>query len=294
MRITRPSFRAITTVVATAGLATVAVVAASPAGASPGPNSAARLAAAVQSLNQSVAFPGTAWGVDPASYQVVVTVDRTVSGARLAAVRTAVKHLGNTATLHIASGDFRLDVSGGDAIIGSQYRCSLGFNVVSGSTHYFLTAGHCGNVEPTWWTSTSHTTLLGNTVDSQFPGTDYALVQYDASYTDYPGTVGGQDITHAADSSVGETVTRRGSTTGVHSGTVQALGVTVHYSSGETVNGLIQTDVCAEGGDSGGPLYDGNAAVGLTSGGSGDCTQGGTTFFQPVTAALSHYNVQVY
>ena len=75
---------------------------------------------------------------------------------------------------------------------------------------------------------------------------------------------------------------------------VQALGVTVHYSSGETVNGLIQTDVCAEGGDSGGPLYDGDAAVGLTSGGSGDCTQGGTTFFQPVTAALSHYNVQVY
>jgi hypothetical protein len=294
MRITRPSFRAITTVVATVGLATVAAVAASPAGASPGPNSAARLAAAVQSLNQSVAFPGTAWGVDPASHQVVVTVDHTVDGARLAAVRTAVQHLGNTATLHIASGVFHLDVSGGDAIIGSQYRCSLGFNVVSGSTHYFLTAGHCGNVEPTWWTSTSHTTLLGNTVDSQFPGTDYALVQYDASYTDYPGTVGGQDITHAADASVGETVTRRGSTTGVHSGTVQALGVTVHYSSGETVNGLIQTNVCAEGGDSGGSLYDGNAAIGLTSGGSGDCTQGGTTFFQPVTAALSHYNVQVY
>jgi len=294
MRITRPSFRAITTVVATAGLATIAAVAASPAGASPGPNSAARVAAAVQSLNQSVAFPGTAWGVDPASHQVVVTVDRTVTGARLAAVRTAVQHLGNTATLHISTGAFHLDVSGGDAIIGSQYRCSLGFNVVSGSTHYFLTAGHCGNVEPTWWTSTSHTTLLGNTVDSQFPGTDYALVQYDASYTDYPGTVGGQDITHAADATVGETVTRRGSTTGVHSGTVQALGVTVHYSSGETVDGLIQTNVCAEGGDSGGSLYDGDAAIGLTSGGSGDCTQGGTTFFQPVTAALSHYNVQVY
>jgi hypothetical protein len=275
-------------------LTTVAAVAASPAGATPGPNSAARLAAAVQSLNQSVAFPGTAWGVDSASHQVVVTVDRTVTGARLAAVRTAVQHLGNTATLHTTNGAFHLDVSGGDAIIGSQYRCSLGFNVVSGSTHYFLTAGHCGNVEPMWWTSTSHTTLLGNTVDSQFPGTDYALVQYDASYTDYPGTVGGQDITHAADATVGETVTRRGSTTGVHSGTVQALGVTVHYSSGETVNGLIQTNVCAEGGDSGGSLYDGDAAIGLTSGGSGDCTQGGTTFFQPVTAALSHYNVQVY
>jgi S1-C subfamily serine protease len=248
----------------------------------------------VQSLDQSVAFPGTAWGVDPALHQVVVTVDRTVTGSRLAAVRTAVQRLGNTATLHAASGTFQLDVSGGDAIYGSLYRCSLGFNVVSGSTHYFLTAGHCGNVEPRWWTSASHSTLLGNTVNSRFPGTDYALVQYTSSYTNYPGTVGSQDITHAANAFVGERVTRRGSTTGVHSGTVQALGVTVHYSSGETVNGLIQTNVCAEGGDSGGPLYDGNAAVGLTSGGSGNCSQGGTTFFQPVTATLSHYNVQVY
>jgi S1-C subfamily serine protease len=269
-------------------------VAASPAGASPGPNSTARLAAAVQGLDRSVAFPGTAWGVDPASNQVVVTVDRTVTGGRLDAVRTAVQRLGSTARLQAVLGAFHLDVSGGDAIYGSQYRCSLGFNVVSGSTHYFLTAGHCGNVEPRWWTSASHSTLLGSTVDSRFPGTDYALVQYASSYTNYPGTVGSQDITHAANAFVGERVTRRGSTTGVHSGTVQALGVTVHYSSGETVNGLIQTSVCAEGGDSGGSLYDGNAAVGLTSGGSGNCTQGGTTFFQPVTAALSHYNVQVY
>jgi streptogrisin B len=47
-------------------------------------------------------------------------------------------------------------------------------------------------------------------------------------------------------------------------------------------------------GDSGGPLYDGTAAVGLTSGGSGNCTSGGTTFFQPVTAALSACGVLVY
>ena len=276
MRITRPSRHAVATVLAATGL-TITAIAASHAGAAPGPNSAARLAAAVQSLDQSVAFPGTAWGVDSASHQVVVTVDRTVTGSRLAAVRTAVQRLGNAATLHATRGTFHLDISGGDAIYGSLYRCSLGFNVVSGSTHYFLTAGHCGNVEPTWWTSSSHSTLLGNTVNSRFPG-----------------TVGSQDITHAANAFVGEHVTRRGSTTGVHSGTVQALGVTVHYSSGETVNGLIQTNVCAEGGDSGGSLYDGTAAVGLTSGGSGNCSQGGTTFFQPVTAALSHYSVQVY
>ena len=54
-----------------------------------------------------------------------------------------------------------------------------------------------------------------------------------------------------------------------------------------TVNGLIDTSVCAEPGDSGGALFDGGTALGLTSGGSGDCSSGGETFFQPVPAALS-------
>jgi streptogrisin B len=57
---------------------------------------------------------------------------------------------------------------------------------------------------------------------------------------------------------------------------------------------LIQTNVCAEPGDSGGPLYDGRKALGITSGGSGDCTSGGTTFYQPVREAANAYGVTVY
>jgi S1-C subfamily serine protease len=293
MRPIQTSFR-VATIIAAVGATTAGVLIALPAGAGAAPSSA-RLSAAMQRLDRSVAFAGTAWGVDPATHQVVVSVDRSVTGSRLAAVRTAVASLGGAARLQSAPGLFHVDITGGDAIYGSLYRCSLGFNVVSGSTHYFLTAGHCGKVEPRWWTSASHGTLLGSTTSATFPGHDYALVRYASTYTNYPGTVGSQDITHAANPTVGETVTRRGSTTGVHSGRVTALNVTVHYSGGEgTVRGLIQTTVCAEPGDSGGPLYAGTAALGLTSGGSGNCTSGGTTFFQPVTAALSAYKVQVY
>ena len=57
---------------------------------------------------------------------------------------------------------------------------------------------------------------------------------------------------------------------------------------------MIRTTVCAEPGDSGGSLYGGTTALGLTSGGSGNCTTGGTTFFQPVTEPLSVYGVSVY
>jgi S1-C subfamily serine protease len=294
MRFTRFSFRHAAIVLTAVGLTSATALAATPAAANADRPSEAHVAAAIQSLDQSVAFAGTAWGVDPVSNQVVVSVDRSVTGSHLAAVRAAVQRLGATARMQAIPGTFHLDISGGDPIYGSLYRCSLGFNVIAGSTHYFLTAGHCGKAEPQWWTSANHRTFLGNTVGATFPGKDYALVRYDPSFTNYPGTVGSQDITHAANAFVGELVTRRGSTTGVHSGTVTALNVTVHYSGGGTVRGLIQTNVCAEPGDSGGPLYDSTAAVGLTSGGSGNCTSGGTTFFQPVTAALSAYRVQVY
>jgi S1-C subfamily serine protease len=277
-------------------IALVAVVAAllfatSPAAASHGPS----LDAALRQLDRTVAFPGTAWGVDTQSRQVVVTVDSTVQGARLASVRSAVQRLGGSARLEFAAGTFQLFISGGNAIYGSKYRCSLGFNVIRGSTHYFLTAGHCGKAEPRWWTSANHSTFLGNTTSASFPGKDYAIVQYDASFTNYPGTVAGNhDVSSAANATVGESVTRTGSTTGTKTGVVQALNVTVHYLGGGTVRGLVQTNVCAEPGDSGGPFYDGTKALGLTSGGSGDCRRGGTTFFQPVTAALSAYNVTIY
>jgi streptogrisin B len=119
-------------------------------------------------------------------------------------------------------------------------------------------------------------------------------VRYSGSVS-RPGTANGVDITRAATPSVGTTVIRDGSTTGTHSGRVTALNATVNYGGGDIVSGLIQTTVCAEPGDSGGALYGSNGtAYGLTSGGSGNCSSGGTTFFQPVTEALSAYGVSVY
>lgn len=239
-------------------------------------------------------IPGTSWAVDPTTNRVLVSVDSTVTGAKLARMRAGLARYGSAVRLTHVSGTFRPTIRGGDAIYAGQYRCSLGFNVRSSSgAYYFLTAGHCGNIASAWYANASHTTRIGTRSGSSFPGNDYALIKYVSGYTNHPGTVGSQDITSAGTPSVGQTVTRRGSTTGVHSGRVTALNATVNYAEG-TVRGLIRTTVCAEGGDSGGPLYRGTRAYGLTSGGSGDCTFGGTTFFQPVTEALNHYGVHVY
>jgi streptogrisin D len=261
-------------------------------------HSAAQLAQASTRVASGTNITGTAWATDVATNQVVVSVDSTVTGAKLAQVKAVAAGLGDAVRVESVAGAFRLEISGGDAIYGGQFRCSLGFNVVSGSTYYFLTAGHCGNIASTWYSNSSHTTVLGTTAGSSFPGNDYAIVQYASGIARQPGMVDlyngtRQDISTARNATVGEAVRRSGSTSHVHSGSVLAVNATVRYPEG-TVTGLIRTNVCAEPGDSGGSLFDGNVALGLTSGGSGNCTSGGTTFFQPVTEALSVFGVNVY
>ncbi|MEU8123036.1 S1 family peptidase [Spirillospora sp. NPDC049024] len=246
-------------------------------------------------LKRDATVPGTAWAVDPAANQVVLTMDSTVKGAELKKVRSAAGKQGAAVRTKRVAGQFRMFTAGGDPIYTGSARCSLGFNVKKGSEYYFLTAGHCTEAGSTWTDESGGT--LGSNAGSSFPGNDYGIVKYDSAPEDTQGgvTVNGQfqDITGAADATVGETVTRSGSTTGVHDGQVTALDQTVNYQEG-SVSGLIQTTVCAEPGDSGGPLFAGSSAVGLTSGGSGDCSSGGVTFFQPVTEALSAFGAEVY
>ena len=67
--------------------------------------------------------------------------------------------------------------------------------------------------------------------------------------------------------------------------------MTVNYSDGTTVTGMIGTTVCA---DSGGALFADNTALGLTSGDSGNCTSGAQTFFQPVVDTLNAHGVRIY
>lgn len=247
-------------------------------------------------LQRDATVPGTAWAVDPASNQVVLTMDSTVTGAKLAKVRKAAAKHGKAVRTERVAGTFRKFTLGGEAIRTGGSRCSLGFNVQKGGQYYFLTAGHCTNIGRTWTDGSGRT--LGNTAGSSFPGDDYGIVQYTSTPTDSQGAVslygqGTQDITSAAEATVGQRAQRSGSTTGLHGGSVTALNQTVNYREG-TVRGLIRTNICAEPGDSGGSLFAGATALGLTSGGSGNCSSGGTTFFQPVTEPMQVYGVDVY
>jgi streptogrisin B len=277
------------------GLVAAMALAVPAAGAEPpAPTYSARQLSAADDSVRTADVAGTAWYVDKNTNSVVVTADSRVSQADIARIKETAGTNAGALKIKRTPGTFRKLLSGGDAIYANSWRCSAGFNVRNGSTYYFLTAGHCTDGFPSWYTNSSRTTYIGPTSGSSFPGNDYGIVRYSNGAVSHPGSVGNVDITRAANPTVGQTVTRRGSTTGIHSGRVTALNATVNYGNGDVVYGMIQTTVCAEPGDSGGPLYAGSTALGLTSGGSGNCRSGGTTFFQPVVEALNAYGVSVY
>jgi streptogrisin D len=255
-------------------------------------NSMGELRSGARTLKSQASIPGTSWAIDPRTNKILVTADRTVTGERWDRLESTVEGLGSgMATVRKSAGTFKTFASGGDAVFGGGARCSLGFNVTAGDgSPAFLTAGHCG-VAADQWSDAQGGPPVATVDQAVFPGEgDFALVRYDDPATEAPSEVNLGDrslpISGAAEATVGQEVLRMGSTTGLADGQVLGLDATVNYPEG-TVTGLIQTDVCAEPGDSGGSLFTRDGlAIGLTSGGSGDCTAGGETFFQPVTTAL--------
>ncbi|MET8567272.1 alpha-lytic protease prodomain-containing protein [Streptomyces sp. NPDC004783] len=185
------------------------------------------------------------------------------------------------------------DLRGGEAYyINNSGRCSIGFPITKGTQQGFATAGHCGRAGAS--TSGANRVAQGTFQGSTFPGLDMAWVATNGSWTatPYVNGAGGQSVqvTGSTQAPVGSSVCRSGSTTGWHCGTVQQLNTSVSYQEG-TVSGVTRTTVCAEPGDSGGSYISGSQAQGVTSGGSGNCSSGGETFFQPINPLLANYGL---
>ncbi|GAA3993837.1 alpha-lytic protease prodomain-containing protein [Allokutzneria multivorans] len=229
------------------------------------------------------------WYVDTVSNRIVVTAKVVADGEKFvkasgadAAAITVLQSNEDPTTLY--------DVRGGDAYYMGGGRCSVGFSVQGG----YVTAGHCGTVGTA--TQGFNRVASGSFRGSSFPGNDYAWVGTNSNWTPrgvvnrYNG--GTVAVKGSSEAAVGASICRSGSTTGWRCGTVQAKNQTVRYPQG-TVNGMTRTNACAEPGDSGGSWLAGNQAQGVTSGGSGNCSSGGTTYFFPVNPILSRYGLRL-
>ncbi|MGW4274548.1 S1 family peptidase [Streptomyces seoulensis] len=181
---------------------------------------------------------------------------------------------------------------GGDPYYTGNVRCSIGFSVYGG----FVTAGHCA--QPGAAVSGWDHTYIGNFQGSSFPDNDYAWVNVGSGWWTVPvvlgwGTVSDQLVRGSAEAPVGASICRSGSTSHWHCGTVLAKNETVNYSQG-AVHQMTKTNVCAEPGDSGGSFISGDQAQGVTSGGWGNCSSGGETWYQPINEILSRYGLTLH
>ncbi|GIH66024.1 ricin-type beta-trefoil lectin domain protein [Microbispora siamensis] len=230
------------------------------------------------------------WYVDPAANAVVVSAADQATAAGF--VQAASADAAATRISVAQAPRLVYDIRGGDQyVINGNVLCSVGFSVNNGG---FVTAGHCGRAgNPTLG---YNNVAQGTFAASSFPDNDYAWVRTNGDWTPRPwvNNYGGGIVSVAGsqEAPVGASICRSGRTTGWRCGVVQAKNVTVNYS-GSLVYGLTQTSACAEGGDSGGAYMSGDQAQGVTSGAAGNCSTGGTTFFQPVNEILGAYGLSL-
>ncbi|MEU5271227.1 S1 family peptidase [Streptomyces hygroscopicus] len=240
----------------------------------------------------------SSWSVDPRAGSVVVRVRAGHEGD--AAVRAFLRDAERASSVPVttekapaqAPTTFAAGTVGGDPYYTGNVRCSIGFSVQGG----FVTAGHCGQkgASVSGWDRS----YIGTFQGSSFPGNDYAYVSVGSGWWTVPvvlgwGTVPDALVRGSAEAPVGASICRSGSTTHWHCGTVLAKNETVNYSQG-AVYQMTKTSVCAEGGDSGGSFISGDQAQGVTSGGWGNCSSGGETWYQPVNEILSVYGLRLH
>ncbi|MBK3624514.1 trypsin-like serine protease [Streptomyces sp. MBT49] len=252
---------------------------------------------AAKSRIDGLSAPGgvASWHVDPTANTVVVTVahdKRADNDVRRFLTQARAAGPVTVDTAAAAPTTFAAGTVGGDPYYTGNVRCSIGFSVYGG----FVTAGHCGRAGAgvSGWDGS----YVGAFQGSSFPDNDYAWVSVGSGWWTVPvvlgwGTVPDQLVRGSAEAPVGASICRSGSTTHWHCGTVLARNETVNYSQG-AVHQLTKTSVCAEPGDSGGSFISGDQAQGVTSGGWGNCSGGGETWFQPVNEILNRYGLTLH
>ncbi|GGM94241.1 serine protease [Lentzea pudingi] len=247
------------------------------------------------SATGSVPAAVASWHPDPKSGTIVVNVEAGKQTAEVVAFLDKAKQFGaisvNTASVQQPQ-PFAAGTVGGDPYYTGNVRCSIGFSVHGG----YVTAGHCGgNGAAVYGWDRS---FQGNFAGSSFPGNDYAWVRTGGGWWTVPvvlgwGTVPDSLVRGSWEAPVGTSVCRSGSTTRWHCGVVQSRNETIRYAQGD-VHQMAGTSVCAEGGDSGGSFITGDQAQGVTSGGYGNCSSGGRTWFQPINEILNVYGLRLH
>ncbi|NJQ17977.1 S1 family peptidase [Streptomyces bohaiensis] len=252
--------------------------------------------AEIDDLGEDAPAGVAGWGVDVRDNSVVVHLVEGMEDApgvqEFVAEAEAAGPVSVVADAPEQPGTFAAGTVGGDRYWTNTAGCSIGFSVHGG----FVTAGHCGSVGQAvrGWDNTH----IGHFQGSSFPGDDLGWVNVGSGWWTVPvvigwGAIPDQLVRGSAEAPIGSSICRSGATTGWHCGTVLSKNDTVNYDVGPVYQ-MTGTTVCAEPGDSGGAYLTGDQAQGVTSGGYGNCRDGGRTWFQPVNEILDRYGLTLH
>ncbi|MCG5219981.1 S1 family peptidase [Streptosporangium soli] len=179
-------------------------------------------------------------------------------------------------------------VRGGDAFFTATTRCTIGAAVRGG----FVTAGACGR--PGEATLGHNRVAQGVFRATAFPGDSMAWVTVNSNWTPRgvvnDGRGGEIAVLGSSEAPIGAPVCQSGATSGWRCGTLLRRNVTVNFPQG-AVFGLIETSICSEPGDTGATLLWNGHVQGVLIGGSGNCSTGGRSYYQPINEILSRYGL---
>ena len=169
--------------------------------------------------------------------------------------------------------------SGTTSCCSPPAHCTAGFKATgkSNGERYVLTAGHCGESITHWMSfdDAIQPRYLGYVEQYNNSTSDYAKIRASGTFWDKPswpsmvgywGTDQERSISSEAYSYIGQWVCHAGANSGASCGTVTAQDMTVPQPDGPQYHQTEFQTICTKGGDSGGPVFAGNVALGIMAG----------------------------
>ncbi|MBB1024170.1 MULTISPECIES: S1 family peptidase [unclassified Dietzia] len=157
------------------------------------------------------------------------------------------------------------------AVPGGILECSTGFNGELDGSPVVITAAHCAGADGTR-AALANGQEFGTMTRTQRDGIDTALVAVDPAFADRfrtnlvgAGPDTNQAITGTAAPVVGQKACKTGFRTGFSCGTVSEVGATIDVAGSRTIANAFTVDLCALPGDSGGVVFSGDKALGISS-----------------------------
>ncbi|KZO59486.1 peptidase S1 [Dietzia maris] len=149
--------------------------------------------------------------------------------------------------------------------------CSTGFNGELDGKPVVVTAAHCAGADGTR-AALADGEEFGTMTGTQREGVDTALIAVDEDAADrfrtnLVGTGDGstQAIVGTAAPVVGQKACKTGFRTGFSCGTISQVGAQIDVAGTRTIEGAFTVDLCALPGDSGGVVFSGDRALGISS-----------------------------